>query len=145
MASWRDAVQPALRVLLQQDEHLDPHLELLRLSVENQDIAANNVTVTLVLDGALVTGTVVSTETWERLHLSQIGQHDPDLRRAVREALAHLDQAAEDGRRRRRPDPRFLHLRDVTVRSGRTARRLPAWRGLLASVSGWSVGEPDEH
>ncbi|WP_143203627.1 hypothetical protein [Streptomyces sp. CB01580] len=35
--SWRDAVQPALRMLLQPDAHLDPHLEMLRLGAEHKD------------------------------------------------------------------------------------------------------------
>ncbi|MFJ9846992.1 hypothetical protein ACIRYZ_42490 [Kitasatospora sp. NPDC101155] len=142
--SWRDAVPPALRMLLQRDDHVDPHLELLRLGADNPDVAAEDITVTLVLDGALVTGTVVSTEAWERLHLGQLGDQDYGLRRVVREALVHLDDAAEKGRRRREPDRRFLHLRDVTYRSGRAAHTLPVWRGPVAAVSGWTLGEPDK-
>ncbi|MEU8927331.1 hypothetical protein AB0D10_41505 [Kitasatospora sp. NPDC048545] len=140
--SWRHAVRPALRMLLQRDDHADPHLELLRLGAEDPDVAAEDITVTLLLAGALVTGTVVSTETWERLHLGQLRDQDYDLRRVVREALAHLDDAAEKGRRRREPDRRFLHLRDVTYRSGRTTHTLPMWRGPVAAVSGWTLGEP---
>ncbi|MEU4118943.1 hypothetical protein AB0F71_31175 [Kitasatospora sp. NPDC028055] len=142
--SWRDAVRPALRMLLQRDDHVDPHLELLRLGAEDPDVAAEDITITLVLDGALVTGTVVSTETWERLHLGQLGGQDYDLHRVVREALAHLDDAAEKGRRRREIDRRFLHLRDVTYRAARTTHTLPTWRGPVAAVSGWSLGGPDE-
>ncbi|MFJ4598098.1 MULTISPECIES: hypothetical protein [unclassified Kitasatospora] len=120
---------PALRAMLQQDDHTDPHLELLRLGAESPGVAAEDVIVTLVLDGALVTGTVVSTATWEHLHLGQLGNQDGDLRRVAREALVHLDDAAEKGRRRRETDHRFLHLRHVTYRSGRTIHTLPTWRG----------------
>ncbi|KDN80513.1 hypothetical protein KCH_77470 [Kitasatospora cheerisanensis KCTC 2395] len=47
-------------MLLQKDSRVDPHLEILRLGVEHEDVAARDITVTLVLDGALVTGTVNS-------------------------------------------------------------------------------------
>ncbi|MFE1409012.1 hypothetical protein ACFW5D_36880 [Streptomyces sp. NPDC058770] len=35
--SWRDAVQPALRMLLQPETRIDPHLEILRLGAEHKD------------------------------------------------------------------------------------------------------------
>ncbi|MEU8926590.1 hypothetical protein AB0D10_37655 [Kitasatospora sp. NPDC048545] len=123
--SWKKAVQAGLRVLLQQDEHADPHLALLRLGAESPEIDAKDVTITLVMDVALVTGTLVSTETWEHLHLDQLRDHDWDLRRMVKEAIGHLDETAEDGRRRREVDRRFLHLRDVTYRTGRAVHVLP--------------------
>ncbi|MFJ7280271.1 hypothetical protein [Kitasatospora sp. NPDC098663] len=130
--------------MLQGEAYPDPYLELLRVGVEHREVA-EAIVVTLVMDGALVTGTVISAAEWEDLYVRQIGEADYyGLRKVVREVLGHLDQAAEDGRRRRSPDPRFLHLKDVTVRLGRTARKLPAWRGLIAAVSGWSLGEPDE-
>ncbi|MGW7582786.1 hypothetical protein ACWGKU_29305 [Kitasatospora sp. NPDC054768] len=142
--SWRDAVQPALRVMLQGEAYPDPYLELLRVGAEHREVA-EAVVVTLAVEGALVTGTVIPAGAWEDLYFRQIGEADYyGLRKVVREVFGHLDQAAEDGRRRRAPDPRFLHLKDVTVRSGRTARRLPAWRGPIAAVSGWGLGEPDE-
>ncbi|MFJ5927585.1 hypothetical protein ACIQF6_33820 [Kitasatospora sp. NPDC092948] len=142
--SWRDAVPLALRMLLQRDDHIDPHLEILRLGAEHQDIDARDVTVTLVLGSALVTGTVISTDTWERLHLRRLSGHDDTLRRIVRDAVGHLDQAADEGRHRQDIDRRFLHMRDVTHRVGRTAHTLPLWRGSLAAVSGWSLGRPDQ-
>ncbi|GAB7189019.1 hypothetical protein ATKI12_8850 [Kitasatospora sp. Ki12] len=56
------------------------------------------------------------------------------------EALGHLDQAVEGRQRRRQADPHFPHLRDVEVGAGRTAYTLPAWRGRVDRVSGWSFG-----
>ncbi|MBD0695821.1 hypothetical protein BG452_04425 [Streptomyces sp. CBMA123] len=130
-------------MLLQPDAQLDPHLEMLRLGAEHEDIEARDIVVTLALGGALVTGTLVSTDTWEYLHLRQLGDHDDTLRRVVRHAIGHLDDAAENGRRRREVDRRFLHLRDVTYRSGRTTHTLPTWRGSISAVSGWTLGEPE--
>ncbi|MFJ6140513.1 hypothetical protein [Kitasatospora sp. NPDC092286] len=127
--------------MLQGEAYPDPYLELLRLGAESEHIESA-VTVTLLLDGALVTGTVVSTDTWERLHLGQLRGQDGDLYRTVREAIWHLDDAAEKGRRRRQQDRRFLHLRDVTYRSGRTTHTLPAWRGPVTAISGWTLGHP---
>ncbi|MFG2910916.1 hypothetical protein ACGF13_38450 [Kitasatospora sp. NPDC048286] len=142
--SWRDAVQPALRVMLQGEAYPDPYLELLRVGVEHREVA-EDVVVTLAVDGALVTGTAISASEWEDLYVRQVAEADHyGMRKVVREVFGHLDQAVEDGRRRRAADPRFLHLKGVTVRSGRGVRRLPAWRGPLAAVSGWSLGEPDE-
>ncbi|MFJ6770955.1 hypothetical protein ACIQOV_08305 [Kitasatospora sp. NPDC091257] len=62
----------------------------------------------------------------------------------VKEAIGHLDNAADEGWRRREADRRFLHLRDVTYRSGRTTHALPVWRGPVVAVSGWTLGQPDE-
>ncbi|MFJ9461484.1 hypothetical protein ACIRST_41245 [Kitasatospora sp. NPDC101447] len=129
--------------MLQGQAYSDPYLELLRVGVEHSEVA-EAVVVTLAVDGALVSGTVIPASAWEDLYFRQVAEADYyGLRKVMREVLGHLDQAAEDGRRRV-SDPRFLHLKNVTVRSGRTARRLPAWRGPIAAVSGWSLGEPDE-
>ncbi|MER6609836.1 hypothetical protein ABT282_28925 [Streptomyces sp. NPDC000927] len=103
--SWRDAVQPALRMLLQPETRLDPHLEILRLGAEHKDIEADDIVLTLALGGALVTGTLASTDTWEHLHLRQLGDHDDTLRRVVRHAIGHLDEAAEKRRRPPRDQP----------------------------------------
>ncbi|MFE6869581.1 hypothetical protein ACFVFS_23890 [Kitasatospora sp. NPDC057692] len=136
-------MQPALRVMLQGEAYPDPYLEVLRVGVEYEEVA-KAVVVTLVVDGVLVTGTVIPSGVWEDLYFRQVGEVDHyGLRKVMREVLGHLDHAAENGRRRA-PDPRFLHLKDVTVRAGRIARRLPLWRGPIAAVSGWSLGEPDE-
>ncbi len=85
--SWRDAVPLALQMLLQKDSRVDPHLEILRLGVEHEDVGARDVSVTLVLDGALITGTAISTDTWERLYLRQLGDQNDTLRRVVRDAV----------------------------------------------------------
>ncbi|MGW9120243.1 hypothetical protein ACWGRV_27135 [Streptomyces sp. NPDC055663] len=131
-------------MLLQPDARLDPHLEMLRLGAEHEDIKARDIVVTLAVGGALVSGTLVSTEAWERLHLRELGDHDDTLRRVVRYTVEHVDEAAEKGRRRREVDRRFLHLRDVTYRSGRTTHALPTWRASISAVGGWTLGEPDE-
>ncbi|MFI5534730.1 hypothetical protein ACIA8O_39975 [Kitasatospora sp. NPDC051853] len=140
--SWRDVVQPALRLLLQPGAGLDPQLEVLRLGAEHEDIDASDVVVTPTVSGALVTGTLVSTTTWERLHLRQLGDHDTDLQKVVRQAVGHLDSAADEGRRRREVDRYYLHLRDVTYRGGRSAYTLPTWRGSVTAVTGWTLGAP---
>ncbi|MFD5565913.1 hypothetical protein [Kitasatospora griseola] len=139
--SWRDAVQPALRLLLQPGAGLDPQLEVLRLGAEHEDIDARDVVVTLTLGGAMVTGRLTSTATWERLHLRQLGDHDSDLHRVVRQAVGHLNSAAEEGRRRQ-VDRYYLHLRDVTYRDGRSTYTLETWRGAVTAVTGWTLGTP---
>ncbi|MFJ6355164.1 hypothetical protein ACIQKB_37615 [Streptomyces sp. NPDC092046] len=131
-------------MLLQPDSQFDPHLEMLRLGAEHEDIEARDIVVTLASGGALVTGTLVSTETWERLHLRELGDHDDTLRKVARYAIEHRDQAAEEGRRHRKVDRRFLHLTDVTYRTGHASTTLPTWRGTIASVSGWTLGEPEK-
>ncbi|MFF8618904.1 hypothetical protein [Streptomyces sp. NPDC015350] len=142
--SWKDAVQPVLRMLLQPETRTDPHLETLRLGAEHEDIEAEDIVVTLAVGGALVTGTLISTDTWEHLHLRELGDHDDTLRKVARHAIGHLDEAAEKGRRPREVDPRFLHLQDVTHRSGRTTHTLPTWRGPISAISGWTLGEPEK-
>ncbi|MFF7993380.1 hypothetical protein ACFZDG_26735 [Kitasatospora xanthocidica] len=41
------------------------------------------------------------------------------------------------------PDPRFLHLRDVTYRDGRAGHTLSSWRGPVAAASGWTLATPE--
>ncbi|MEV7123833.1 NUDIX hydrolase [Kitasatospora griseola] len=146
---WRGAVPPALRMLPQKDSRADPHLEILRPGVEHEDAAARDLTITLILDGALVTGTVISTDTWERLYLRQPGDQDGSLRRIVRAAAGHLDSAADAGRRRPGIGRCFLHLRDVTHRdvthqAGRTGHTLALWRRPIAAIGGRSLGRSDK-
>jgi hypothetical protein len=40
--------------------------------------------------------------------------------------------------------PNYIHLRHVTVLAGGQATALPAWRGRLSELTGWTVGAPGE-
>ncbi|GGR01938.1 hypothetical protein [Kitasatospora griseola] len=132
--------QAVSRVLTgDRDTHPDPYLELLRLGVEHEDIEAEGLEVTLVVPGALVTGTVISPEARRKLFLDELD--DYDLARAVRTAHGRIADDADEGKKRP-PGRRHLHLRDVTVRDGRAVHTLPSWRGPLAAVSGWTLGRP---
>ncbi|MFI9332619.1 hypothetical protein ACIGZJ_34440 [Kitasatospora sp. NPDC052868] len=77
--------------------------------------------------------------------LGQDSHHDLsyDLRRAVGTARDRIEENGDKGRRLP-PDSRFLHLRDVTYRDGRSTHTLPTWRGPVAAVSGWTLGEPEK-
>ncbi|MFJ4672838.1 hypothetical protein [Kitasatospora purpeofusca] len=136
----KEAAQQVLRVLLGQDAHHDPYLELLRLGAASEHIESE-VVVTLIVPGGLVTGTIVPAAAWEEKFLR--GLDDYDLRRAVGAARDRIEENRDNGRRLP-PDARFLHLRDVTYRDGRASHTLPLWRGPVAAVSGWTLGEPEK-
>ncbi|MFD7734147.1 hypothetical protein ACFV6F_27670 [Kitasatospora phosalacinea] len=140
--AFKEAAQAVFRVLAgDRDTHPDPYLELLRLGAEHEDIEAERLEVTLAVPGALITGTVISPEAWRKLFLKELD--DYDLARAIRTAHGRIADDADDGKKRP-PDRRHLHLRDVTVRDGRTIHTLPSWRGPLAAVSGWTLGRPNQ-
>ncbi|MCX4682735.1 hypothetical protein [Kitasatospora purpeofusca] len=94
---------------------------------------------TLIVPGGLVTGTIVPVAAWEEKFVRGLDDHD--LRRAVGVARDRIEENRDKGRRLE-PDSRFLHLRDVTYRDGRASHLLPFWRGPVAAVSGWTLGEP---
>ncbi|MEU3566775.1 hypothetical protein [Kitasatospora sp. NPDC006786] len=138
----REAAQSVLRVLIDRDAHPDPYLELVRLGAEHEDIEAKT-KVTLIVPGGIVTGTVISPAAWEQQFVRQLQDEDHDLRRAVRTALDRVEDNADNGKRRVL-DRWHIHLRDVTIRDGRTTHTLPTWRGPIAAVSGWTLGHPEK-
>ncbi|MFE2352384.1 hypothetical protein [Kitasatospora cineracea] len=140
--AFKHAAQAVLRVLTgDRDHYPDPYLELLRLGAAHEDIEAEDMEVTLVVPGGLVTGTIISPAQWEKQFVREVD--DYDLTRAIRAATGRIEDRADEGKKQI-PDRRHLHLRDVTVRDGRARHTLPYWRGPLAAVSGWSLGRPDQ-
>ncbi|MQS17598.1 hypothetical protein F7Q99_36785 [Streptomyces kaniharaensis] len=138
---WRDAAQASLRALENRDgRHPDPYLELLRLGVQHTE---ESVVVTLFLPGATVTGTVITLDEWELRTLRELKERSSGVRRVAGEAMQALDDRAQE-QRTARPDTDspFVHLRDVTYRSGCDQFSVRTWRGPAAGISGWTVGEP---
>lgn len=113
----------------------------------------------LTLAGQVLSGTLVSGRTYYAGLAAEVQGDDADdtmrgaLAAGYRQrgeefadwgaagALGDLDpDGPEDDRLASLPSVAYLHLRDVAV-AGVAGGRLPLWRGRIADVVGWTVGE----
>lgn len=123
----------------------DPELETL-VSVANT--TGLSVKLTLVTNGAVVSGTLISYNRFWHDTASIFEEMDAPservrvatrtLARAFREN-AHDDPAEDDSA----PwPPRFIHLKDARIHNGHRYISVERWRGRMALVVGWSFGQP---
>lgn len=111
------------------------------------DDAEGSATVTLVIDGVVVSGTLISGVAYAatlRERLAQnTGPQDVTDMASIFE-IGHRTQVESLTRRKQRglalPRRRFLHMRDVRVYTGGSSIDMPLFRGRLDRVSGWSFG-----
>ncbi|WP_043463819.1 hypothetical protein [Kitasatospora sp. MBT66] len=139
---WRKAEEAGLRVLENPDgRYPDPYLELLRLGVQH---TGDRLVVTLYLAGGVVTGQIITLDEWEKRILREIKQQSSGVRNSAGGPMGVLDERADEQETDRSDaDSPFVHLRDALYRrSGCEPLNVPTWRGPIAAITGWSVGEP---
>lgn len=102
---------------------------------------------TLLVDGATITGTVITPEEYFELLGQQLNEawsrnaDDPgDFRSALRQ-MVERGSTSEDSPRRHRQS---IHLKDAVILGpGDQLSRVGLWRGSLDHVGGWSLGQLD--
>lgn len=128
-----------------------PHdypLDLLtRVMHGNGDDEDGEIGLTITSNGQVISGLAISAAKWAGLLaqslvdagqqpigdlVGQLMTEQVDLGRKINEARSEKDVS--------RLVPRYLHFREVTVRTGSEALRMPLWRVELKSVNGWNLG-----
>lgn len=99
----------------------------------------------MTMGGVVVSGTLISIETWQREMESQIRAANTETPDAVEGMLKGLteariritaDELVED------PDKeyQFVHLKEATVYGAGSPFEVPLWRGNIHSVDSWWLG-----
>jgi hypothetical protein len=126
-----------------QDFMLDDTLRTLHGDKSNLDVEFN---LTVIVDGAVVSGLAISNKKWADLTSALLNGVFPQLAEEFADSANFLRQANEDMVEQRAAEDRprvpfkFIHMRDVTIHNGGGLIRFPLWRGKLSHVSGWSFG-----
>lgn len=112
--------------------------------VERQGI---EIEVMFQMDGLLVFGTMVSTESYAQfyinLHESMYRKDDPDTADFLREyysALIPPQDQPEIGPEGLPIMYRYAHLKDVTIMSAGHKVKVPYWRGKISEIDAFVVG-----
>lgn len=96
------------------------------------------ISVTLLVGGAVVTGDLISHQSWQARQAEGIrgsrGEAPPEIREAIADSL--FGAPAPD----KLTLPRFVHLQEARITAGSETAERPTWRGWLSSVDGWSLG-----
>ncbi|MDQ0619292.1 hypothetical protein [Arthrobacter globiformis] len=115
---------------VQSSYDIDPRLNAVLAPIVGPDRQDPDGTIelTVVVDGTIISGSVVGEEAWSRRQKAQIGasaEYRADLPEDVPEASTGV---------------RFIHFLEPVVVSGGNPIRLNATRVDLRNVSAWSIG-----
>jgi hypothetical protein len=150
------AISEAEAIFLREEREttrpFDP--ELMRLVHFLNVVDAAEIGVTLYMGGSVVSGMLISTAQFYRLLIKTITDestmsHHSDRAAAqsfadfFRPQLANVEKEVNESRASKTPPPtpRHIHLRHAqTFVSGAEPLTQAVWRGRLASVDGWSIG-----
>lgn len=107
---------------------------------------ATTVELTVVVDGTVISGSVVSGHAWAQRQNDQIRIGSPAIAAAFESLEPAMDQlegqSAEEAGASRRPkdQDRYIHFLEPVLLSGGVRVRMPATRVDLRKVSAWSIG-----
>ena len=124
--------------------NVDPFLSLWLETAEQRTFSFN---VTLLLNGLLVTGTLISSDEYFSLFAETIAQESPsswhpdevkDFRLIILDTYNRLREGMDVSRK-----SQFIHLKEAQVMPSLGERfTVSLWRGRLESVDGWVLGGP---
>ncbi|MFC7848366.1 hypothetical protein ACFUTU_07805 [Arthrobacter sp. NPDC057388] len=110
---------------------IDPRLDLLLAPLfgPGRQDPDGTIELTVIVDGTIVSGSVVSEEAWTRRQMAQIST-----------SSEYLAETPGGGQAAPENQVRFIHFLEPMVISGGTPIRLNATRVDLRNVSAWSIG-----
>ncbi|WP_395404348.1 hypothetical protein ACHMXB_08230 [Arthrobacter sp. UC242_113] len=121
---------------MQSSDDTDPRLNAVLARVVGPDSLDQDGTIelTVMVDGTIISGSVVSEEAWSRRQKAQVS--------ASGEYGADGAEDAQDARNNplRKDQVRFIHFLEPVVVSGGNPIRLNATRVDLRNVAAWSIG-----
>ncbi|MGN7250101.1 hypothetical protein [Arthrobacter sp. SAFR-014] len=120
---------------MQSSYDLDPRLNAVLVPIvgPGRQDPDGTIELTVIIDGTIMSGSVVSEEAWSRRQESQIGAsggYGADV----------PGDAQEAGNNPLEDQVRFIHFLEPVVVSGGNPIRLNATRVDLRNVSAWSIG-----
>jgi hypothetical protein len=131
-------------IWLKDYEEQDIALQTWERLVERQEL---EIEVMLQMQGLLVFGTMVSTQTYAQfyidIHERMYRDQEPETADFLREyytALVPPEDQPEIGPEGLPTIFRFVHLRDVTIMSAGHKVKLPYWRGKINQVDAFVIG-----
>ncbi len=124
-----------------------PDLQLqLLVRLLDQD-PSSSLPITLHTPSGLLYGELIAHEAWKDSWASGLRQMEGSGAQLLARMPEAVDQTLTEmhGENAPRALPQWLHLRDVTCITGAATPVTSAlWRGRLADVVGWSLGNPDQ-
>ncbi|MEU9703093.1 hypothetical protein [Streptomyces sp. NPDC047981] len=113
------------------DLYLTTLMHIMSLSEQNE------VSITLMVGGTTVTGSLIGHDAWLKAWKEGIASSGGEDAQKVLGVLGALDEEVPDDPDV--PQPNFIHLRDARVFPGGTEIRLNLWRARVTDVQGWST------
>jgi len=110
---------------------IDPRLDLLLVPLfgpSRQD-PDGTIELTVIVDGTIISGSVVSEEAWSRRQKAQVST-----------SCDYITDVPDGAHGAQENHVRFIHFLEPVVISGGNPIRLNATRVDLRNVSGWSIG-----
>ena len=112
----------------------------------DQEDSASELGLTLLINGALVTGRAIPYGRWLREYYAQLRMASQKLAEGIEAVFTDVNAEGKAIRDRRDTENRpnvaikHIHMRDVIVRTGNVTLNVPLWRAELEHVDGWSLG-----
>lgn len=113
--------------------------------LDQNDEVKKTVRLTVILGGVVVSGTVIGRREWLERIACDLNAAGEGFGTSFNTVLGHdIDEIDEVNARRSNAGiptraRRFIHMRDARLHAT-TVMNVPAWRGDLSDVSGWSFG-----
>ncbi|TLM83120.1 hypothetical protein [Pseudarthrobacter sp. NamE5] len=128
---------------------IDPRLALLLTPILSTDPYAT-IELTVVVDGTVISGSVVAEQAWAQRQNDQIRIGSPALADAMAASGPSVDELKLEASEETKANPllklqdRYIHFLEPVLLSGGTRVRVPATRVDLRKVAAWSIGRiPD--
>lgn len=129
-------------------EEISPHVRtdtvhdgvlegIINVIAGRDDASETALGITLLVQGAVVSGLLCSSSEWVNAHRGLGASPDAE---AFVEGFVEALGGAPRPELRADQNREFIHMKTVNIQAGGASFVCPAWRGRLSDVSGWSLG-----